>query len=320
MNEPSPSFAPRSGGPLPRIAVAVCTYHRNEPLKHLLSVLSTSAKRDRQRLALTVVIVDDSADMRAREVVNSVATQFEYGVIYAHSGARNISKARNLALETALATEADWIAMTDDDCEPSSNWLCELLTAQQKYDADVVTGPLMRRAPAHAPSWLRDQPFLSATAFRGETGKAMDMAFTNNSMIRGDLLRDNQDLRFDPDFGRIGGEDMVFFRAVARRGFAIVFVAEAEVYENEDDDRLNLLYQLRRHFWIGNSSVRTSMEHGTSRGRLAMHGLATLARAIQRPLLRLRAGQTPHLLYVLAQMCEALGKIAGVVGIKVNHK
>lgn len=304
----------------PHLAVAICTFHRNEPLHHLLSTLQRIAAADREHYALGVVVVDDSAEQLASAVVAQFAGAFECGIEYRHSGKRNISLARNLVLETALETGAEWIAMTDDDCEPSNQWLTELLHVQHKTGADIVTGPLIRRAPPGAPRWLHEQPFLALSAFEGEDGRTMDLAFTNNSMIPARLLTDSRNFRFNPDYGRIGGEDMVFYRAVAKAGYRIVFAANAVVCENEEADRLSLGYQMRRHFWIGNSSVHTSMENGAGRARMLVHGLATAARAVYRPIGRILQRERPQLLYGGAKLCEAAGKLAGVVGLRVKHK
>ncbi|MXO85470.1 glycosyltransferase [Altererythrobacter aurantiacus] len=302
------------------LTVAICTFKRNEPLRLLLETLQKLAKADADIYRLGVVVVDDSADQQAEGVVANFADKFERGIEYRHSGKRNISIARNLVLETAAEGGAAWIAMTDDDCEPGEAWLRELLRVQREYDADVVTGPLYRRAPDHAPNWLKTQPFLSVTAFQAETGHEMALAFTNNSMISGQLLRERSDLRFDPKFGRIGGEDMVFYRQVAREGYRIVFAKDAKVYENEEADRLTLGYQMRRHYWIGNSSVLTMLKGGSSRGRMAVHSAGVAARAIMRPASRLAKGQSPQILYCAAQLCEAAGKLVGAAGFEVKHK
>lgn len=303
-----------------RIMVLICTYNRNEALNHLLTVLDEMAQRCLSRIATGVVVVDDSMDQKARRIVEAFQDRFELGLKYRLSGARNISIARNLALETSLATCADWLAMTDDDCEPSQDWLAEMLRVQELFEAHVVTGPLIRRAPKHAPQWLREQPFLQASAFQALTGHKLDMAFTNNSMISAKLLRNNPDLRFDPEFGRIGGEDMVFYRKVSGRGAKIVFAQDAIVYENEEPERLTLRYQLRRHFWLGNSSVQTSIENGSSRLRMAAHAFATIARAVSRPFKRVVSGERMENLYTVALICEGLGKIGGIFGVKVNHR
>ena len=304
----------------PKLTAAICTYKRNEPLALLLGRLAELGQNDRELYALGVVVVDDSADQQARELVLSFADRFERGVEYRHSGKRNISIARNLVLQTAADSGADWIAMTDDDCEPSDEWLSELLRVQREYDADIVTGPLFRRAPDDAPNWLKTQPFLDLAMFEAETGTELGHAFTNNSMIPGSLFRDRKDLRFDPKFGRIGGEDMVFYRQVAKAGYRIVFAQEAKVYENEEADRLTLAYQMRRHYWMGNSSTRTMLNNGSNMTRMVVHSVGSAARALKRPILRTVKGKPPQLLFCVAQLGEAAGKLAGAFGVTVKHK
>ncbi|NVD43968.1 glycosyltransferase family 2 protein [Qipengyuania atrilutea] len=304
----------------PNLTAAICTYKRNEPLALLLNRLGELADNDRELYALGVVVVDDSADQQARDLVMSFANRFERGIEYRHSGKRNISIARNLVLQTAADGGADWIAMTDDDCEPSDEWLSELLRVQREYDADIVTGPLFRRAPDDAPNWLKTQPFLNLANLEAPTGTILDSAFTNNSMIPASIFSDRQDLRFDPEFGRIGGEDMVFYRQVAKEGYRIVFAANAKVFENEDENRLTFPYQLRRHFWMGNSSVRTMLNEGSSNIRMVVHSTGTAVRALSRPFIRTLKGERPQWFYCAAQLSEAAGKYLGVLGVKVKHK
>lgn len=301
------------------LILAICTFHRNDPLRHLLQTALDHAQRQAGQYDLGVVVVDDSSDQQARTVTEAFEGAFARGIHYRHSGQRNISLARNLAIETASEL-GEWIAMTDDDCEPSEQWLTELLRVQRQTGADIVTGPLIRRAPDDAPRWLKEQPFLNVTSFDAPTGREMDLAFTNNSMIPARLLRDERPFRFDPAFGRIGGEDMVFYRQVAKAGYRIVFAREARVFENEDDDRLSLRYQLRRHYWLGNSSVQTMLRGGSTRARMGLHGAATFARAVARPFARGLRGERPQLLYGVARMCEAAGKLAGAAGVRVDHK
>lgn len=302
-----------------RVVVAICTYHRNEALEKLLSELVRTARSNADAVDLGVVVSDDSAEQLARELVMSFDSRFKLGATYRHSGARNISKARNLAIETAAAI-ADWVAMTDDDCEPGESWLAELLRIQAETDAQVVTGPLVRRAPPGSPKWIVEQPFLALCQFTARDGEELGQAFTNNSMISARVLIDNPDLRFDTDFGRIGGEDMVFYRQVARAGHKICFARNALVFENEGVERLTLTYQLRRFFWYGNTSVLTSIEQGFSRNRMAVHGFATVMRALAYPIGRAIKGNQPHLLYSLARIFEGFGKLAGVAGIRVPHR
>ena len=61
--------------------------------------------------------------------------RFELGVEYRLSGRQNISLARNLAIETASGM-ADWVAMTDDDCEPVPEWLEALFETERQTGAE----------------------------------------------------------------------------------------------------------------------------------------------------------------------------------------
>ena len=299
--------------------LAVCTFNRNAELAVLLDSVAQVADRSATDFAIGAVVVDDSADANARTVAQGFADRFELGVHYRHSGARNISVARNLALETAMDL-GDWIAMTDDDCEPGDEWLSELLRVQRETNADVVTGPLIRRAHAGAPAWISEQPFLNAERFDAADGIKLRTAFTNNSLISSAILRTNPALRFRLEFGRIGGEDTVFFHAIADAGHAMHFARHAVMFENEVEERLTLSYQLRRFFWYGNTSVLTSRAKGVGAAKLAKHGIGTIVRAVARPIGRMMRGERPQMLYALAEVVNGAGKLAGVMGMKVNHK
>lgn len=300
------------------VIVAICTYFRNDELVTLLSKLVEFGASRWNDIDLGVTVVDDSPDGHARAIVERYATSFRLGLVYENTASRNISVARNRALENSLA-RAPWVAMTDDDCEPSEQWLAELLRVQGLAKADVVTGLMLRRAPPNAPHWLKTQPFLQLGEFEAEDGDELSVAFTNNSLIASGFLLENPDLRFDADLGRTGGEDVAFFRTLKNRGARIAFAKTAFVYEKLPDNRMSLRYQLRRYFWHGNSSVVTSLYSGKGRGRMAVHSLATVARAFIRPVKRVLAGQSPQLIYGVAQVCEGLGKLVGTLGIRINH-
>lgn len=300
------------------IIVAICTYHRNAELAHLLGRLEDFAGAYWQDLQIGVTVVDDSVDGQALSVVQKFKDKFQLGLRYTNSASRNISTARNAALEESM-WRADWIAMTDDDCEPSEQWLTELANVQHATSADIVTGLMLRRAGDLAPAWIKTQPFLELGEFEADDGQELEVAFTNNCLISTSLLKESS-VRFDVALGRVGGEDMAFFREITRSGARIAFAARAFIYENEPPERLTYRYQLRRYFWHGNSSVVTSIRAGKSSARMFVHGVATCIRALFRPLKRMISGETPQFAYGLAQIFEGLGKIIGAFGIKIEHK
>ena len=78
------------------MAVAVCTYKRNDDLRVLLRALSACAERISDRAAVGVAITDDTAAGEARGVAESAAEWFELGLQYRVSGRQDISLARNM--------------------------------------------------------------------------------------------------------------------------------------------------------------------------------------------------------------------------------
>ena len=302
-----------------RIAVAVCTYKRNEPLRVLLRALIACAAHVKVRGAVGVAIIDDTADGQARSVVEEFADRFELGLAYRISGRQNISIARNLALETALDI-GDWIVMTDDDCEPPPQWIEAFLDLQEQTGADAATGRMERRVPAGSPRWITEQPFLELGLEQMADGAETEAAATHNSMISGDWLRRHPEIRFDPQFGVIGGEDMVFYRAARAAGLHIRYSQKGFVYENEPASRATFGYQLYAYLWQGNSSYHTCLENGQRSWRLFVHGCASFARALLRPFIRMVHGQPPQWRYCLALVCDGIGKMIGPLGVRIDHR
>ena len=240
-----------------RVAVAICTYERNDLLERLLVALIDCAERVRSGAAIGVVLVDDTAEGQARPVADAFKDSFELGLEYRISGKKNISLARNLAVETALEM-SDWLVMTDDDCEPPPEWFEALLGLQRKTGADAITGRMVRRVPEGSPAWITEQPFLELGVEEVADGSEMPSAATFNTMISADWLRAHPEIRFEPAYGVVGGEDMVFFRAARAAGLHIRFSKDGFVFENEPPDRATFGYQLYVYFWHGNSAALAS--------------------------------------------------------------
>jgi len=303
----------------PKVVVAVCTYNRNQALTTLLEALQTSVTHLGERAAVGVVIVDDSNDARARPIAEQYKNHFELGVVFCVSGRQNISLARNLAIETAMQM-SDWTVTIDDDCEPVREWLEALLDVQRMTGADAISGPMLRRVPSDSPRWLTEEPFLELGLERAAEGAEVISGSTFNSMIRSEWLRQHPHVRFEPALGVVGGEDMVFFRAARAAGLRIHYSQRACVYENEPPSRANLPYQLRVFFWHGNSTYIACVRSGIPPGRMVLHGIASLGRALLRPMVRLSKGQRPQLRYCAASMLHAIGNLLGPLGVKVDHR
>jgi hypothetical protein len=184
----------------------------------------------------------------------------------------------------------------------------------------AVTSRMLRRVPEGSPRWILDEPFLDLGVEEWPDGTEMTSAATFNTMISNAWLKKHSDIRFDPHFGVIGGEDMVFFRSAHAAGLTIRYARQGFVYENEPADRATLAYQLYVYFWHGNSASLSLIQSGLTRPRMAVHAGASLARACWRPIRRLASGQKPQLRFTLAQILHAFGKGLGTFGLRVEHR
>ncbi|MFV2038900.1 MAG: glycosyltransferase family 2 protein [Acidimicrobiales bacterium] len=301
------------------IAVYVCTHERNDELRRLLTSLAAAAEQARDRASVALVIVDDNPDGRAKLVADEVAETFELGVTYRHSGARNISIARNMGLDSA-APLADWVGMVDDDVILRPDWFTEHLDLQERTGAGATTGPLLLTFP-EGPSWLTDEPFAEIGLHDApEDAKVLECQ-TGNSMVRSSFLVQNPGIRFEEDLGVVGGEDMVFYHAAIEAGLEAHYSRRVAVEEPEPAARSTLRYQLSRARWMGNTEFVTDSRNGrASRGVLAVRGVKRLPKGLLRPLQRLTRGQPPQIRYAMAIMSEGVGVLLGVLGLRLAHR
>ena len=305
------------------VAIYVCTHERNGPLRRTLDSLVVAAQQVQPQTEVAVVVVDDNPDGRAAAVVESfdAKCRLARGLHYRHSGSQNISTARNLGLDAGIGL-ADWVAMVDDDQVVAQEWLSALIEVQMATGADAVTGQVELRYPAGSPSWLTDQPFSDIL----EAEPAPDCAVvsvcsTGNSMLRTSFLVDNPEIRFRPDLGTFGGEDMVFYREAISAGLDARFAVKAMAWGEQPPHRSTYKHQLRTSYWLGNTEFLTNYESGDAgRFRLFLRGSRRIANAVVQPLMKLRQGEPPHWRFTSAAIARAVGMLVGVIGIKVTHK
>lgn len=308
-----------SGADRTSVAVYVGTFRRNEPLAQLIDSILVAADRIAGRAAVGMIVVDDNPDGAAKEVVEQFDGRFELGIHYRHVGLGNISLVRNAGLDAGIEL-AEWVAMTDDDCIVSPDWLAELLAVQERTGADAVTGPCVLRIPPGSPSWMTDQPFLDEGLMLSDDGAEMPVAATHNSMVSSAWFRRHPDLRFDPELGVVGGEDMVLFRTAARHGLRIHFAADALVYGYESADRTTFRYRLRSNYWLGNTECVTNLALGlASRPRLVLRGGRLLLTGVTRPFRRLIRREPPQWRFALALAAQSAGLVLGAFGLRRAH-
>jgi succinoglycan biosynthesis protein ExoM len=231
------------------VDVCVCTYRRGSIVETLRSI---GAQRLPEGTLVRVIVVDNDETDSARSVVVEASQRFGLDCRYIHAPARNISVARNAALDTASST---LVAFIDDDEVATPHWLAELLDQRRTTGASIIFGPV-QAVYEEGPAWLRQADLHSIRpAFRAQG--VIDTGYTCNVLLdRATMTGEMRAWRFDPGLGRSGGEDTFFFHRLYMLGTRIGFAESALVHEAVPPNRTRLNWLLRRSFRSGQTHAR----------------------------------------------------------------
>lgn len=293
-----------------RVAVCVATYARPDGLARLLDGLAAL----RTDACVRVVVVDNDAAGPSRDACEARSGDFALGLRYVVEPRRGITYARNSAVEAA-GTDVAFIAMLDDDEVPEANWLTALLRVQAKYDADIVTGPVIPYFPAAPSDWVRDGRFFDRPRY--ETGHELPHAHTHNVLVRRAVF--DKTGRFDDRFALTGGEDLQFFRRAKANGARIVWANDASVEEWIPASRANLGWLLRRTYRNGATLGQVDRDRPDVLIALPVRIVRGLGRMVQGVLLMpvallSRRDRQVRLVQALQLIWRGAGMITGALG------
>jgi glycosyltransferase involved in cell wall biosynthesis len=196
---------------------------------------------------LELVVVDNDQTPSAAGVAKALAEEAPFPVRYVHEPAPGVANARNAGM---TESRGELIAFLDDDEEAPGEWLAALVSAQRRYEADVVFGPVHARA-----DWDRVGNRLYLERFFSrlgpdESGPIDHYYGCGDSLVRRGALPD-PDRPFSAIRNHIGGEDDLLFGAMERAGARFAWAADAWVWEDPAPERLTLRYTALRAFAFG---------------------------------------------------------------------
>lgn len=299
-----------------KIAVCVITYLRPQGLERLLLGLDELTFPS-DAPELEVVVVDNDPAASATAVCDRLRPRLRWPLLYRHEPQRGISFARNAAV-AAARDRADFLAFIDDDEIPEPDWLDQLLRVQASYDADVVSGPVLRHFESEAPVWMVKGGFFDDPRFA--TGQSIEHPATNNALIRSEIFREMES-PFDARMALSGGEDTHFFLRLARQGRRMVWADEAIVREAIPATRARAAWILQRAFRRGNTWSLCERELQPSMrvaGLRVAKGVARIGLGLALlPLAPLRGRDA--LVKSLQYIWFGAGNLAGLLGLRYQE-
>ena len=151
------------------------------------------------------------------------------------------------------------------------------------YQADIVFGVVKVHYPEGTPDWVIQGDMLGKDDF--PHGKKLIKGATSNALMKAHWFRE-KGFKFDPYFGKSGGEDTDLFHRMYKAGAKLVYDAHALVEEVAETDRVNLEYILKMNTRIGQTHYHYlwSKQHGLAwlgtgafvLAQIAGYGLLTL--------------------------------------------
>lgn len=296
------------------VSICVITYKRKEKLRRLLKTLNRLTFEQINCPEIEVIIVDNDTAGLAAQVCAEIESEFRWILKTGVESRRGITYARNKSVSLA-SSKANFIAITDDDEIATPSWLENLLLAQKKYNADIVTGPnLPHFIDKDVPKWVIKGKFFDPP--RWETGTRVSVAFTNNVLVKAEIFRSLNPV-FDNRFALSGGSDAYLFLTLNKMGYKIIWADEAIMYDGIPATRTTVKWNLLRSYrtWSNYSSFEKEMYPSFTKQFIRMlKGIALIVLGLLRLIPSLFLGKAA-IVMALMYVSRGLGTLGGLVDI-----
>lgn len=302
---------------MPEVTIAIPSYRRPAGLEFLLLAiegLQTSAN-------VSVLVADNDVERReALAVCNRLrARGYRWPLECIVAAERGIAQARNALVEHILAnSQAEFVAMLDDDEWPTPDWLQAFLKVQASAKADALHGTVLRA--------YEIQPENAAVACHGiahmcgKTGPVSAIYSTSNVLIRRSCLERLAPPAFDPAFALSGGEDRDFFERLRRQGCRFAWADEAVVYASVPASRASFAWALKRAYRTGNSDMRVFLKHCRGAREILLEVLKIAGVALLYPFVLLASVPFARMhARALCKVWRAAGKTAALFGRRYDE-
>lgn len=236
-----------------KISICIATYKRDDLLRELLQSLSKIILPD--QINIETIIVDNDKDGTAQMVVSEFADEVKLNIRYFIQPIKNISLARNTALQNA---GGELIAFIDDDETADEKWLYNLYNCLKNYNSDGVFGLVVPRFEEGINDKFKKRGYFFSNM--GVTGSEAKYMFAGSVLFKSELVKKNK-IFFDPEYGITGGEDADFFNRLKQRGAKFINCREAISYEFISKYRTTNKFFLIRNIRGGQTYARNFIKY-----------------------------------------------------------
>ena len=292
------------------ISVCMCTYKRDTLRKTLDSVFAQELP---EGCSLEVVVVDNDVEESGKSTCAEYDGRSDNIKIHYHvNGERNLSSVRNTSIEKA---NGDLLAFIDDDEWAEPNWVSALLSGLNQFQADAIFGKVNVIYPESSPAWIAEGDMFGKD--HHATGTVLKKGATSNAILKSHWVKTGG-FRFDPVFGKSGGEDTDFFHRIGSAGGKLVFDNNAIVSEVVEPHRLNLDYLKKQNVRIGQThwNYLWSRQSGLAFVKTGLFVLAQVAGAALLTLISLPFGKKRYAKWYLLLVRNLVKLKTAVIGSK----
>lgn len=240
-------------------SIIVCTYNRADSLKDTLHALA------RQQVAANrkweIIVVDNNSKDDTRTVVEELQAKLPL-LRYEFEPKQGLSHARNHGIDRA---HGEILLFTDDDVLPEPDWLENVLTGLDHYQADACGGYIAPIFETPPPQWLNERfhGFLAVRAERSDDywiSEGMPPPFGANMAFKKAVF--DHLGGFDIARGRKGknlasGEDGEMFERLLKAGMKVIFLGNARVHHKVESFRLSKNYFRRWRYQSSRNIAQT---------------------------------------------------------------
>jgi glycosyltransferase involved in cell wall biosynthesis len=285
--------------------VAVCTNRSPGEAAEALAALAAQAPPERI-LVVTSGLPEETVAAHRAAAPGPVVEEPEPG----------LSLARNRALEWAAERGARSVAYVDDDAIVDPGWWDALLRRWVEADERiaVIGGPIRPRWSVTPPRWI-SRPILPTLTLLDLGDEDRELNAQVTTVFGANISFAVEPLRtvggFDPAFGHSGrrisfSEEDQAQRALAARGFGVLYAPELGVQHVIPTERLTRRSFVRRRFAYGRAL-------GARNGRDAGRAFRELSRSGPGALVALARGDSKKFMERAVRTAENAGVLAGRV-------